>query len=141
MSSDDEDWGDGGNYDNDGVYDYDDDDEEEVIRTLGVYDKDDEIEILKTQISGLTLQVSALMKRVKHLELNGSDPVDDVPPHLDLTQLEWRYNGEGHMFGYRANGVLAWVKEGYPDDDEDDDDYPGTLMAEILEQQDCLYEE
>ena len=137
MSSASEDWGDWGNSDDDSddVYDENEEneDEEEVIRTLndGVYDedeedddKDEEIETLKTRLSFLTLQVSLLITKVKHLEdattsqdpydydENANDdgstshnPYDDDED--DDVQLEWHYH-DGKMFG-SDDGHVVYV--------------------------------
>ena len=118
MSSASEDWGNSDDDDNDDVYDEDEENEheEEVIRTLndGVYDedeedddKDEEIETLKTRLSFLTLQVSLLITKVKHLE-DGStshNPYDDDED--DDVQLEWHYH-DGKMFG-SDDGHVVYV--------------------------------
>ena len=129
MSSASEDWGDWGNADddnNDNVYDEDEEneDEKEVIRTLndGVYDKDEEIETLKTRLSFLTLQVSLLITKVKHLEdaTTSQDPYDydenanddgstSHNPYDDDEddELAWHYH-DGKMFG-SDDGHVVYV--------------------------------
>ena len=126
MSSDDED---SGNYASDGYecdgYDCDEcgyDDAKEVVRAINddVYGKDDEIEILKTRLSNMTLQMSALIKRVNQLEndttSHDSDPVDVC---RGLNEGVYECNDDGDVV-CRAEYCCGYCIVGHINDEDDD---------------------